>query len=110
MGKTNAGDALQLPECEHHFKFKRVEEEDVLRLLRQCDVKKAVGVDGISGKLLQLAAPAWHQSQPHSTIQFQIRIWAGSAKMEIMELILPLCQRTEVETPLKTFNQYQFSL
>ena len=40
------------------FKFRRIEEDDVFVLLRGINVAKAVGVDGISGKLLKLAAPS----------------------------------------------------
>ena len=46
----------QLPECGHEFHFKKVEEDEVLRLLRGLDVNKAVGVDAIGAKLLKTAA------------------------------------------------------
>ena len=46
----------RLPECDHEFHFKRVEEDEVLRLLRGLDVNKAVGVDAIGAKLLKTAA------------------------------------------------------
>ena len=45
------------PVCDHEFSFTRVEEEEVLKLLRGLDVNKAVGVDAISAKLLRIAAP-----------------------------------------------------
>ena len=48
--------ALPFLDCE--FKFEKIEEEDVLKLLRGLDVNKAVGLDNISAKLLRMAAPA----------------------------------------------------
>ena len=47
----------EFPVCDHEFSFTRVEEEEVLKLLRGLDVNKAVGVDAISAKLLRIAAP-----------------------------------------------------
>ena len=52
--------ALPFLDCE--FKFEKIEEEDVLKLLRGLDVNKAVGLDNISAKLLRMAAPAISQS------------------------------------------------
>lgn len=42
--------------CE--FKFKKVEEEDVLKLLSSLDTRKSAGVDNISANVLKLTAPA----------------------------------------------------
>ena len=52
--------ALPFLDCE--FKFEKIEEEDVLKLLRGLDVNKAVGLDNIIAKLLRMAAPAISQS------------------------------------------------
>ena len=54
IGCIGAGGQLQLT-CE--FKFSTIEEEDVLKLLCSLDPNMAVGVDGISAKLLRTAAP-----------------------------------------------------
>ena len=40
------------------FKFERIEEEDVQRLLASLDVSKAPGLDGISSRVLKMVAPA----------------------------------------------------
>ncbi len=48
--------ALPILECE--FKFERVEEEEVLKLLQSLDTNKAMGLDGIDSKILRMAAPA----------------------------------------------------
>lgn len=53
-GCIGAGRQQQLM---REFKFSTIEEEDVLKLLCSLDPNKAVGVDGISAKLLRTAAP-----------------------------------------------------
>ena len=40
------------------FKFKKIEEEDVLKLLYSLDMRKSAGVDNISRNLLKYTAPA----------------------------------------------------
>lgn len=45
-----------VPMCESTFKFDMIEEEDVLKILKGLDSNKAVGVDGISSKLLKTVA------------------------------------------------------
>ena len=60
MWMLNSGLSYSLTACE--FKFEKIEEEDVLKLLRGLDVNKAVGLDNISAKLLRMAAPAISQS------------------------------------------------
>ena len=45
-----------VPVCESTFKFDMIEEEDVLKILQGLDPNKAVGVDGISSKLLKTVA------------------------------------------------------
>ena len=47
-----------LPQLDCDFKFKRIEEEEVLQWLHSLDIKKSTGVDGIGACLLQLVAPA----------------------------------------------------
>ena len=42
--------------AEDEFHFKRIEEEEVLRILRCLDTSKAVGMDMVSAKLLKIAA------------------------------------------------------
>jgi len=39
------------------FKFRRIEEEEALAILRSLDTKKAEGIDRISGKILRAVAP-----------------------------------------------------
>ena len=53
---SSAGVCSGLPVCEQKFKFGRVEEEDVLALLRGLDPNKATGVDGVSAKIIRVAA------------------------------------------------------
>ena len=50
-GAANAA-IKEIPACGHVFSFKRVEEEEVMRLLGALDVNKAVRVDAIGAKLL----------------------------------------------------------
>ena len=52
------GFQASLPQLDCDFKFKRIEEEEVLQLLHSLDVKKSTGVDGIGAGLLHLVAPA----------------------------------------------------
>jgi len=51
-------DQLDLPPLDYEFKFERIEEEEVLNLLKTLDVHKAVGLDLISARLLRKTAPA----------------------------------------------------
>ena len=53
---SSAGVCSGLPVCEQKFKFGRVEEEDILALLRGLDPNKATGVDGVSAKIIRVAA------------------------------------------------------
>ena len=46
----------EIPVCGYEFSFNKVEEEDVLALLRSLEVNKATGSDGLSAKLLQTCA------------------------------------------------------
>ena len=57
MGVVDSDCVLNLPECDHVFKFTNVEEEEVLQLLLDLDISKAIGADAISSKLLRFAAP-----------------------------------------------------
>ena len=57
-----ATDQWALPSLDCDFKFEKVEEEEVLKLLGNLDVNKAIGLDGISGKLLRMTAPAISRS------------------------------------------------
>ncbi len=47
----------QLADGAGEFIFQKIEEEDVLRLLCSLDTTKAVGLDGISAKLLKMSGP-----------------------------------------------------
>ena len=55
-------DQWDLPFLDSEFKFEKVDEEDVLKLLRGLDVNKAVGLDNISAKLLRMTAPVISRS------------------------------------------------
>ena len=60
---TDNGDTCDtVPPCEIVFKFERIKEEDVLRLLKGIDPNKAVGVDSISGKILKAVGPGISKS------------------------------------------------
>ena len=48
---------MNLHDSMSKFEFKKVKEEDVLKLLKRLDPNKAVGADGIGGKLLRMVAP-----------------------------------------------------
>ena len=51
-----------VPVCESSFKFDMIEEEEVLKILQGLDPNKAVGVDGISSKLLKTVASGVNRS------------------------------------------------
>ena len=57
-----ATDRWALPSLDCDFKFEKVEEEEELKLLGKLDVNKAIWLDGISGKLLRVTAPAISRS------------------------------------------------
>ena len=60
VGSVDVGSSdacAKLPWCESAFRFDAIDEEDVLKLLEGLDPNKAVGVDGISGKILRAVAP-----------------------------------------------------
>ena len=50
------------PPIDCEFKFEKIEEDEVLKLLRSLDENKSTGLDGISGKLLRTVAPAISRS------------------------------------------------
>ena len=56
MGKTSkdAGDAESEVEVESTFRFKEIEEGDVLKALLHLNPNKACGTDGISAKVLRI--------------------------------------------------------
>ena len=47
-----------LPPVDYHFKFTAISEAEVLRILSHLDTSKSTGPDGISARLLKLAAPS----------------------------------------------------
>ena len=49
---------MDLPPLDCEFKFERIEEKEVLNLLKSLDVNKAVGLDCIGARLLRKTAPA----------------------------------------------------
>ena len=49
-------------ECNVHFKFKEIEEGDVLKVFKILDPNKACGADEIGSKLLRMVAPGICQS------------------------------------------------
>ena len=55
-GISSANEANYLPNCEFRLIFHRIEEEDVLNLLKQVDTNKASGVDQIGARVLRMAA------------------------------------------------------
>ena len=57
---SDAGDIW--PAVADEFRFHRIEEEDVLKLLRRLDIDKAMGMDKISAKILRYAADGIYQS------------------------------------------------
>ena len=62
MGVTEEGnetsDSAQMTFHGNCFSFKKIDEDDVLTVLRALDTNKAVGVDEISAKLLRITAPS----------------------------------------------------
>ena len=68
--------ALPFLDCE--FKFEKIEEEDILKLLRGLDVNKALGLDNISAKLLRMAAPVIS----HSLASFNFSLESGQVAGE----------------------------
>ena len=59
LGETSedAGDAESEVEVESTFRFKEIEERDVLKALLHLNPNKACGTDGISAKVLRMVAP-----------------------------------------------------
>ena len=51
-------DQSALPSLGCEFKFQKIEVEEVIQLLESLNVNKAMGLDGVSGKLLRMVAPA----------------------------------------------------
>ena len=52
-GISSANETSYMPNCE--FRFHRIEEEDVLNLLKRVDTNKASGVDQIGARVLRMA-------------------------------------------------------
>ena len=50
--------SCSLPPVDYHFKFTAISEAEVLKILSHLDTSKSTGPDGISAKLLKLAAPS----------------------------------------------------
>ena len=67
------------------FSLKRVEEGEVMRLLGALDVNKAVGVDAISAKLLQMAALGISASLASLFNHSPLSIWTNSSRVEVSE-------------------------
>ena len=50
--------SCSLPPVDYHFKFTAISEAEVLKILSRLDISKSTGPDGISARLLKLAAPS----------------------------------------------------
>ena len=85
MGVVDSDCVINLPECDHVFKFANVEEEEVLQLLLGLDINKAVGADAISSKLLQIAAPGVSGSL---AVLFNYSLQCGKVPLEWKSAVL----------------------
>ena len=84
-----------LPQLDCDFKFKRIEEEEVLQLLRSLVIKKSTDVDGIGAGLLQLVAPAVSGSL---TKLFNFSLLSGEVPQEWkMARVSPIYKGGDVE-------------
>ena len=82
MGVVDSECVLNLPECDHVFKFANVEEEEVLQLLLGLDISNAMGADA---KLLQIAAPGVSGSL---AVLFNCSLQCGKVPLEWKSAVL----------------------
>ena len=78
-GVDVGADQMDLPPLDCEFKLERIEEEEVLKLLKSLDVNKVVGLDCISARLLRKTTPAISHSL---TSLFHYSLESGSVASE----------------------------
>jgi len=73
------------------FKFRRIEEEEALAILRSLDTKKAEGIDGISSKFHRAVAPGNLTSLFNaSTPQFGSQHMLTQSSRKVMSRVIGL--------------------
>ena len=96
-----------LKACDSSFKFSKIEEEDVFKLLKVLDPNKAISVDKISGKLLRMTACGISRSL---TSLFNSSLKCGDLPSEWKAaLVIHLCQRMDQATLWGTTDLFWYS-